>query len=103
MTRRPRRNHGPAFKAEAVVAALRGEKTPAELARRFDVRPNRIARWRARLLEGASGVVGDAVKAETASAVDVKTPHAKIGELTLGNDLSSGALGKAGPLASAGR
>jgi transposase len=31
-------------------------------------------------------------------AVDVKTLHAKIGELTLTNDCLSGALGKAGLL-----
>lgn len=49
------------------------------------------------LLEGATGVFGDDVKAEpTGPTVDVKTLHAKIGELTLENDSLSGALGKAG-------
>ena len=33
-----------------------------------------------------------------APAVDVKAPHAKIGELTLTHDCLSGALGKAGLL-----
>ena len=32
MTRRPRRNHSPAFKAKVALAAIRGEKTLAELA-----------------------------------------------------------------------
>ena len=32
------------------------------------------------------------------STIDVKTLHAKIGELTLTNDFLSGALGKAGLL-----
>jgi transposase len=103
MTRRPRRNHSPAFKAKVAVAAIRGEKTLAELAQQFDVHPNQITQWRAQLLEGASGVFGDAVKAEAAPAVDVKMLHAKIGELTLENDFLSGALGKAGLLASARR
>jgi transposase len=103
MTRRPRRNHSPAFKAKVAVAAIKGEKTLAELAQQFDVHPNQIAQWRAQLLEGASGVFGEAAKAEAAPAVDVKTLHAKIGELTLENDFLSGALGKAGPLASAKR
>ena len=44
-----------------------------------------------------------AAKAEAAPAVDVKTLHAKIGELTLEDDFLSGALGKAGLLASAKR
>ena len=102
MTKRPRRNHSPAFKAKVAVAAIKGEKTLAELAQQFDVHPNQIAQWRAQLLDGASGVFGDA-KPEAAAAVDVKTLHAKIGELTLENDFLSGALGKAGLLASVKR
>ena len=37
MSRRPRRNHTPAFKAKVALAAVRGEKTLAELAQQFDV------------------------------------------------------------------
>ena len=73
MTRRPRRNHSPAFKAKVAVAAIKGEKTLAELAQQFDVHPNQIAQWRTQLLDGASGVFGEAAKAEAAPAVDVKT------------------------------
>ena len=43
MTKRARRNHAPAFKAKVALAAIKGEKTPAELAQRFDVPPNQIA------------------------------------------------------------
>jgi transposase len=46
-------------------------------------------------------VFGEAGKAEPEPVIDVKTLHAKIGELTLENDFLSGALGKAGPLPSA--
>jgi transposase len=103
MTRRPRRNHSPAFKAKVALAAVRGERTLAELAEHFDVHPNQITQWRTLLLEGAAGVFGAAAAAETAPAVDVKTLHAKIGELSLENDFLSGALGKAGLLPSARR
>lgn len=103
MTRRPRRNHSPAFKARVALAAIRGERTLAELAEQFDVHPNQITQWRTQLLEGASGVFGAAAAVDSAPAVDVKTLHAKIGELTLENDFLSGALGKAGLLPSAGR
>jgi putative transposase len=58
MTKRPRRNHSPAFKAKVAVAAIKGEKTLAELAQQFDVHPNQIAQWRTQLLDGASGVFG---------------------------------------------
>ena len=103
MARRPRRNHSPAFKAKVAVAAIRGEKTLAELAEQFDVHPNQITQWRTQLLEGASGVFGARAPAEAAPVVDVKSLHAKIGELTLENDFLSGALGKAGLLPSARR
>ena len=42
MTRRPRRNHTPAFKAKVALAAVKGEKTLAELAQQFDIHPNQI-------------------------------------------------------------
>ena len=58
MTRRARRNHTPAFKAKVALAALKGEKTLAELAQVFDVHPNQITAWKAQLLEGAAEFSG---------------------------------------------
>ncbi len=99
MTKRSRRTHSPAFKAKVALAAVKGEKTLAELAQHFDVHPNQITTWKNQLLEGAAGVFGpDASGGEGVRAVDVKTLHAKIGELALENDFLSGALGKAGLL-----
>ena len=99
MSKRPRRNHSPAFKAKVALAAVKGEKTLAELAQQFDVHPNQITTWKAQLLEGAVGVFGSETRPDAAPpAVDVKTLHAKIGELTLSNDFLSGALSKAGLL-----
>jgi transposase-like protein len=80
MTRRPRRNHTPAFKGEGGLAALKGEKTLRELAQVFDVHPNQITAWKAQLLEGAVGVFG-AEATCVAPPVDLKVLHAKIGEL----------------------
>ena len=55
MSRRPRRNHTPAFKAKVALAAVRGEKTLAELAQQFDVHPNQITTWKAQLSTGLPG------------------------------------------------
>ena len=99
MTRRARRNHTPAFKAKVALAAIKGEKTLAELSQLFDVHPNQVMTWRAQLLDGAAGVFGSGAASTAAvPAVDLKTLHAKIGELALENDFLAGALGKAGLL-----
>ena len=103
MSRRPRRNHSPAFKAKVALAAIKGEKTLSELAELFDVHPNQINTWRTQLLEGATDVFGDEKQPDPAAAVDLKALHAKIGELTLVNDFLANALGKAGLLPSAKR
>jgi transposase len=103
MSRRPRRNHTPAFKAKVALSAIKGEKILSELAQLFDVHPNQITQWKAQLQEGASEVFGSGSTGPTTPTVDMKTLHAKIGELTLENDFLEGALGKAGLLPSAKR
>lgn len=95
MTRRKRRNHSPEFKAKVAIAAVRGDKTLAELAQQFDVHPNQITDWKAQLLERSAAVFGE--KAAKEAGPDIQTMQAKIGELTLENDLEK-ALSKAGLL-----
>ena len=97
MTRRPRRNHTATFKAKVALAALKGDKTLAELAQQFDVHPNQITDWKTRLQESAAGGFGED-KAEQQVKVDVTRMQAKIGELTLENDFLETALVKAGLL-----
>ena len=72
--------------------AAEGEKPLAELAQQYDVHPNLIDQWRARLLEGAADVFG-AEPAAAEPAIDVTVLRAKLGELTLANDFLAGALG----------
>jgi len=99
MTRRACRTHAPGFEARVALAAIKGEKTLAELAHQYDVHPNQITSWKAQLLEGAPGVFGAGASGiEVAPAVDLKVLRAKIGELTLENDFLAGALSKAGLL-----
>ncbi|WP_371824415.1 IS3 family transposase [Methylocystis sp. MJC1] len=90
MTKRSRRTHSPAFKAKVALAAIKGEKTLAELAQQFDVHPNQITTWKSQLLEGAAGVFGQEKAEPKEAAVDLKSLHAKIGELTLANGFFRG-------------
>jgi transposase len=98
MKRRPRRNHSPAFKAKVALAAIKGDRTIAQLAEHFDVHPNQITAWKSQLEGSASDVFGSGSGATGAPTADVKSLHAKIGELTLENDFLEGALTKAGLL-----
>ncbi len=99
MSRRPRRNHSPAFRAKVALAAIKGERTISQLADQFDVHQNQITTWKAQLEGGAADVFGlGNGSAPSAPVVDVKALHAKIGELTLENDFLEGALSKAGLL-----
>ena len=91
MSRRARRNHTPAFKSKVALAAVKGDRTLAQLAEQFDVHPNQITSWKAQLESGAADVFGPGGGSTAQPAIDVKSLHAKIGELTLENDLE-GAL-----------
>src|ERR1700735_3277409 len=99
MARRPRRNHTPVFKAKVALAAIKGDRTLAQLAEQFDVHPNQITSWKAQLEGGAADVFGPGGGNRAAQpAVDVKTLHDKIRALSLENDFLEGALSKAGLL-----
>ena len=99
MQRRPRRNHTAAFKAKVALAAIEGDRTLTELAEQFDIHPNQITSWKAQLEGGAADVFGPgSSNGASQPAIDVKSLHAKIGELTLENDFLEGALTKAGLL-----
>jgi transposase len=97
MAKRSRRNHGAEFKAKAALAAIRGDKTMAELATQFGVHPHQITEWKRQLLERA-GDVFEGPRRKEEPPVDLKALHAKIGQLALENDFLEGALSKAGML-----
>ena len=54
--RRPRRNHSAKFKAKVAIAALKDDKTIAELAAKFDVHGNQITDWKNQLVEQSEAV-----------------------------------------------
>ena len=95
--RRPRRNHGAAFKARVALEALRGEQTLAELAQKYNVHATQIAAWKSELLQGAAEVF-EGGRAKGEQKVDLDRLHAKIGQLALENDFLETALTKAGLL-----
>ncbi|WP_316157924.1 IS3 family transposase [Cupriavidus sp. BIC8F] len=86
MTKRSRRTHSAAFKAKVALAALKGDKTLAELAQQYDVHPSQITDWKQQLVEHAVELFGGGKTVASEPPVDLKALHAKIGQLTLEND-----------------
>ena len=100
-----RRNHEQTTPPEPLTglqgeggSGRKGDRTIAQLAEHFDVHPNQITAWKSQLEGSASEVFGSGGGTQVTPAVDVKSLHAKIGELTLENDFLEGALTKAGLL-----
>jgi transposase len=93
--RRVRRLHSAEFKARVALAALREDKTMAQLCQEFDLHANQIAEWRRQLVERAAQAFDGA---GVAPKVDLVPLQAKIGQLTLENDFLETALTKAGLL-----
>jgi len=94
MSKRPRRNHSPVFKAKVALEALKGNQTIVEIAACYQVHPNQIIEWKKQLLEHAEEVFSKDRKPDQGS--NVKDLHAKIGQLSMENDFLSSALGRIG-------
>ena len=84
--KRQRRNHSASFKAKVALAAIRGEKTLAELSEQFDVHQNQIQDWRRKLLDKADQVFDRGGRSPSESEHTVKELHAKLGQLTMDRD-----------------
>jgi transposase-like protein len=60
------------------LAALKGDRTMAEMADQFDVHPNQIQEWRRKLLDNANTVFGWGDQQKDEATGKIKDLHARL-------------------------
>jgi transposase-like protein len=77
-----RRRFSGAFKAKVALAAVRGDKTTAELAAKFAVHGNQVSAWKKQLLEGAPELFADRRSRDAEGAAE-EALYEQIGRLKM--------------------
>jgi transposase len=81
-----RKQYSPELKTKVALAAIRGDGTIAELAQKYGLHPNMITKWKKEAVDGMKDSFGKKGKKDPGLETEVKTLHAKIGELVVERD-----------------
>lgn len=82
-----RKKYSAAFKAKVALEAIREEGTLAQLSSKHGVNPNMISKWKLQALQNMTQLFDQkAVVHSQSNSEEIKTLHAKIGQLTVERD-----------------
>ena len=84
-----RKKYNPEFKAKVALAAVKNEATISELAARFGVHPNMIAKWKRNLIEGAADIFAKGQKSRQQTDEQIDALYRQIGKLQVERDFLS--------------
>lgn len=86
--------HSAGFKFKVALAAIRADRTMAELCQEFGIVSSQLYKWKKALLENGSDVFNSASSAKPSVNSDVDRLHATIGRLKVENDFLEKVLGR---------
>ena len=91
-----RRNHSDAFKAKVALAAIREDKTIAEISSQYGVHASQVNGWKKQVLNNLEAIFAGNYSSLSAEhhSDKIKELHAKIGELTVERDFFDRALNR---------
>ena len=84
-----RKKYSAEFKAKVALAAVKNDATISELAARFEVHPNLIAKWKRSLIQGAADIFGKGEKSQQYTGAQIDELYRQIGKLQVERDFLS--------------
>ena len=84
-----RKKYNPEFKAKVALAAVKNEATISELAARFGVHLNMIAKWKRNLIEGTADIFAKGQKSRQQTDEQIDALYRQIGKLQVERDYLS--------------
>jgi transposase len=94
VTTMKRKSHNAEFKFKVAIAAIRGEKTAADLCHEFGIVSSQLHKWKKEFLENGAEVFRNSSSTKIVSNSDVDKLHATIGRLKVENDFLEKVLGR---------
>ena len=85
MKKQTRRKFSPAFKAKVALEAVKNQQTLAELAKKFEVNPVMISKWKAEFMENLSATF-EREESAVHQEQDTEKLYAAIGQLKVENE-----------------
>ena len=86
--------HSAEFKFKVALAAVRGDKTIAELCNEFGVVNSQLSKWKKELIDNGAEVFKNTSSAQITTNSDIERLHATIGRLKVENDFLEKVLGR---------
>lgn len=93
-TQMKRKPHTAAYKFKVALAALRGEKTTAELCQEFGIVSSQLHKWKKEVVENGARIFEHDTNSEENLHAEINKLHSTIGKLKVENDFLEQVLGR---------